>query len=181
MLSRLVDISTRKRGSLRSLPLFVLGSVLSSAYRRWSRRLPTIIGGTGGCGSPPSAVMSGVAGVRAFGFGTGGCGSVPSAVVSSENPGCGAPPPTSASMVPTACAVFTIGTYGSSGLPPECNLHSRGVDEKSFVEKPRSGIDANRIEHETFLKVIVFSLLEFGPWANLRILLAGCFLSCAGR
>lgn len=123
-------------------------------------------GGTGGSGAPPSATKLSPISFRAVLGGTGGSGAPPSAI--------------RAGAIEFRVA---LGGTGGSGAPPsEYNLLPRCIigEIEIIVEQPRSeAAPTNRIEHETFLKVIVFSLLEFGPWANLRILLAGCSVSYA--
>jgi len=102
-------------------------------------------------------------GMARIGFGQGGCGSPPSAM----SAGCD-----------SLDGMVSIGFgQGGCGSPPsafcvvDCWPHTHEIESDAA-----SDTVANRIEHDTLRKVIVFLLmLEFGPWANFRILLEAIF------
>ncbi len=111
-----------------------------SPFRRFSFYAVTLRFGTGGCGAPPSATNVGPDGLNAAPGGTGGCGA----------------PPSVTKFGPVGlCAA--LGTGGCGAPPSEHNLLPCCVIEHKIVEQPRSEALTNRIEHETLLKVMVFS------------------------
>ena len=135
-----------------------------SPFRRFSFYAVMLRFGTGGCGAPPSATNVGPDGLNAAPGGTGGCGAPPSAtnvdpavlsVAPGGTGGCGAPPSVTKFGPVGLCAA--LGTGGCGAPPSEHNLLPCCVIEHKIVEQPRSEALTNRIEHETLLKVMVFS------------------------